>query len=243
MTTEHYDGFGLQVVSNDTRPTYDIDAILAAGQERGKMIPHGIHTLQMQLAELATVLDPRDEIRPMNQAALRYVDGKACFSFMGQDGVWSDPMGLTSHAYRQLGEKVLGPGGLKFIESQRTTNEQGEKLATINWMERLGNAGSRGLFRSMKFPGVESRVIRACLSGSDRGFTTNLDNIDVVRLLAETEDFARLPLLSYRVTPDAMRIRVLLDPNMAHMFDATGKPIDPDLVKDDGTRLPTLSSP
>ncbi|MCH2423663.1 MAG: hypothetical protein MK196_11215 [Acidimicrobiales bacterium] len=225
----------LQVLDRPSSPTFDLDALIQHTQKRGELIPQTIDTLHSTLGELNIQLDPTDEVRPFDQASLRYVDGKAAFSFRNEDGSWSTPMGLTSHAYRQLGTKVLGPGGLKFVEAQRTTDETGMKMATINWMERLSHAGSRGLFRSMQFPGQDFRTIRGVLSGSDRGFMTNLDNLDVVGLLADHPSFRELPLLSWRVTPDAMRIRGLLNPEDAAKFDDKGKPIDPDLVE---SRIP-----
>ena len=225
----------VQVLDRPSVPTYDIDALLETRQERGQLVPQTIDTLLTTLGELNTQLDPSDDVRPFDQASLRYVDGKAAFSFLKEDGSWSLPMGLTSHAYRQLATKVLGPGGLKFVEAQRQTDETGMKMATINWAERLSHAGQRGLFRSMQFPGQDFRTIRGVLSGSDRGFTTNLDNLDIVKLLAENESFRELPLLSWRVTPDAMRIRGLLNPEDAAKFDDNGRPTDPDLVR---SRIP-----
>ena len=225
----------VQVLDRTSSPTYDITALLESRQERGTLLPRTIDTLLTSLGDLNAQLAPSDEVRPFDQASLRYVDGKAAFAFRNEDGSWSLPQGLTSHAYRQLATKVLGAGGLKFIEAQRATDETGEKLATINWMERLSHAGSRGLFRSMQFPGQDFRTIRGVLSGSDRGFTTNLDNIDIVQLLASTPSFRELPLLSWRVTPDAMRIRGLLNPEDAAKFDSSGRPTDPDLVR---SRIP-----
>lgn len=225
----------VQVLDRPDTPTFDLDALIEHTQKRGQLVPQTIDTLLTSLGELNVQLDPTDEVRPFNQASLRYVDGKASFSFLNEDGSWSPPMGLTSHAYRQLATKVLGPGGLKFVEAQRTTDETGMKMATINWMERLAHAASRGLFRSMQFPGQDFRTIRGVLSGSDRGFTTNLDNIDIVQLLSEHAGFRELPLLSWRVTPDSMRIRGLLNPEDAAKFDDNGRPNDPDLVE---SRIP-----
>jgi hypothetical protein len=218
------------VIDRPDSPTFDIDALLERRQERGTLVPQSIETLQTSLGELMEQLDPQDEIRPLNQGSVRYVDGKAAWQFRNEDDSWSTACGFTHRAYRQLGTKVLGKGGLDFIERQRTSGETGAKMATINWMERLSHNTTRGLLRSMQLPGQQFRTIRGVLSGSDRGFTTNLDNLDVVNLLTETQAFAALPLISWRVTPDAMRIRGLLNPEDGKMFDEHGRPTDSKLV-------------
>jgi len=223
------------VIDRPESPTIDIDVLLNQRQERGTLQPLAIDQLHKSLGDLMEDLAPEDEVRPFNQGAVRYVKGKAAWSFRTTDGGWTTPMSMTKRAYRQLGSKVLGSGGLDFLERQRTTDETGEKMATINWMERISHAESRGLFRTMKFPGQAFRTIRGVLSGSKRGFTTNLDNLDIVELLAADPTFRELPLLSWRVTPDAMRIRGLLNPEDAAKFDKNGRPTDPELVR---SRIP-----
>ena len=215
------------VLDRPETPTVDIDALLESRQEPGRFVPKTIETLQQTLGELVDELDPQDETRPLNQGSIRYVDGKAAFSFRNEDGSWSTPMSMTKRAYRQAGTKILGAGGLQFVENQRKTDATGEKMATINWMERLQHAEKRGLFRSMQFPGERFRTIRGVLSGSSRGFMTNLDNLDVVGLLAGSAAFANLPLISWTVTPDSMRIRGLLDPSDGEGFDASGNLSNP----------------
>ena len=220
----------VQVLDRPDTPTIDIDALLETGQERGRFKPLEINTLQATLGELIDQLDPQDEVRPINQGAIRYADGKAAWCFRTQDGGWSTPTTLTHRAYRQLAAKVLGPHGLDFVERQRASGDTGMKMATVNWLERIGHTESRGLFRTMKFPGQRFRTIRGVLSGSSRGFTTNLDNIDVVNLLADSPEFRALPIIDWRVTPDTMRIRGLLNPEAGKHFDANGRATNSDLV-------------
>ena len=226
------------VLDRPTTPTIDLDALLATGQERGAFQPLSIDNLQKTLGELITELDPRDEVRPLNQASVRYINGKVAVSLRELDGAWGTPTTLTHRAYRQLGAKVLGPRGLDFIERQRQTDATGERMATINWLERLAHADKQGLFRTMQFPGEQFRTIRGVLSGSDRGFTTNLDHLDVVNLLADSPEFRALPVIDWKVTPDTMRIRFLLEPGDGALFNADGRLLNPTNSHDTSLKIP-----
>ena len=209
-------------------PTYNVETLMESRQERGEFIPRSIFTLQKGLGELYRELDPQDEIRPLDQGTMRYTDGKATWGFHEIDGTIPERVRFTDHAYRQLADKVLGSGGLKFIERQRTSGDTGMKMATVNWMERLSHADKACLFRSIQLPGHDFRTVRGVLSGS---FTTNLDHLDVVGLLAEHEEFSQLPIISWKVTADSMRIRGLLNPADSFRFDERGRPTDPELVR------------
>ena len=227
------------IEANETShlPTYNVEALMESRQERGKFVPQTIFTLQKNLGGLYRDLAPQDEIRPLSQGTMRYTDGKATWGFVEIDGTVGrideatgepERVRFTDHAYRQLAEKVLGSGGLKFIERQRTSGETGVKMATINWMERLTHADKACLFRTIQLPGHDFRTVRGVLSGS---FTTNLDHLDVVGLLAEHEEFSQLPIISWKVTADSMRIRGLLNPADSFLFDENGRPTDPELVR------------
>lgn len=218
----------IEVNEDSNLPTYNVEALLESRQEKGEFIPRSIFTLQKGLGELYRELEPRDEVRPLDQGSLRYENGKATWGFHEIDGSVPERVCFTDRAYRQLANKVLGKGGLKFIESQRATDETGEKMATINWMERLNHANKSCLFRTVRFPGHDFRTARGVLSG---GFTTNLDHIDVVGLLAGHEEFSQLPIISWKVTADTMRIRGLLNPSDSFHFDGRGRPTNPELVR------------
>ena len=228
-----------QVIDRPHTPTIDIQALLDSRQATpGEFQTKSIEVLQKTLGELVTELDPQDTVRPFDQCKVRYYGEKIGWSFRNEDASWTTPMTMTHRAFRQAGSKVLGQGGLDFAERTRQTGPSGSDLATINWMYHLGQSESRGLFRSMKFPGERYRTIRGVLSGSDRGFMTNLDNMDVVNLLAESASFRELPIIDWKITPDTMRIRFLLDPADSALFDANGRLLNPGNSHDTSLKIP-----
>ena len=218
----------IEVNNESTLPTHNVEALIESRQQKGEFIPKSIFTLLHKLEDLYHELDPRDEVRPLNQGVLRFSEGKALWGFREIDGSIPEWVTFTDNSYRQLADKVLGAGGLKFTERQRKMDATGEKMAMINWRQMLDHADKSCLFRTIQLADEQHRTARGVLSG---GFTTNLDHMDVVGVLAEHTEFSQLPLISWKVTADTMRVRGLLNPADARHFDESGRPIDPDLVR------------
>ena len=136
-------------------------------------------------------------------------------------------MSFTGTALSQIGYKVLGGGGAKFLDNQRTQGVHGTKLAEVNWNHALQRQAQPSLLRTIQLPGQTHRTVRAVLSGGGRGYTA-VDNMDIVEMLMDSPELRDLPLIEATVTPDKMRLRGLLNPEDAVLFDAaTGRVRNP----------------
>ena len=209
---------------NDTQAYIATRALLDERQERGTLLPSRMETLHKKVSDIHTALDPQDTDRPLNQSLLRYVNGQAALAFRRPEaGTWEDPQSFTGSALSQLGYKVLGGGGTKYMESLRHEGDTGRKLAEVNWAFSLQSQTKPSLLRTIQLPGVQGRTIRAVLSGGGTGYSV-IDNIDILNLFLESPEIAHLPVIEANITPDSMRLRLLLNPEDAAMFDPiTGK--------------------
>ena len=198
-------------------------ALLDERQERGTLLPSRVETLHKTVVDIHTALDPQDTDRPLSQSFFRYVDGKAALAFRRPDGSWENPESFTTNALSQMGYKVLGGGGAKFLDNQRKQGEHGEKLAVVNWNHALQRQAKPSLLRTVQLPGQSHRTIRAVLSGGGKGYSV-VDNLDILDMFMDTPELRELPIIESHITPDLMRLRFLLNPEDAVLFDPiTGK--------------------
>ena len=207
---------------NDTHAAIVTRALLDERQERGTLRPTRVETLHKTVIDIHEALDPQDVDRPLNQGFMRYVNGKAAFAFRRPDGSWENPMGFTRNALGQMGYRVLGAGGAKFLDNQRKRGTHGTKLAEVNWNHALQQEAKPALVRTVQLPGQKHRTARAVLSGGGRGYSV-IDNVDVLEMFMEAPELRELPIIEAHITPDIMRIRGLLNPEDAILFDENGK--------------------
>jgi len=213
--------------------------LLDQGQERGTFNALDLGNLHKTIAGIHRDLDPIDIDRPLGQGVFRYVDGKtAGYSFRDPEGHLETPMNFTRTGLGQMARRVLGAGGAKYIDNLKSTSETGRKLAEVNWNFGLQGETSPALLRTVKLPGQTFRTIRASLSGGGRGYA-KIDNIDIVTMLLDSPEFRDLPVIDAKVGLDSMRLRMLLDPNDAALFDpSTGRLMNPTGSHDTRLRIP-----
>lgn len=228
-----------QTIDITETPAYlQTRALLDERQEPGTLKPGTVQRLQATVQSIHDSLDPRDIDRPLQEGFFRYQGGKAAFALRRPEGGFYNPLSFTSRGLSQFGYKVLGGGGTKFLERQRQQGEHGTKLAEVNWNHALGLQEAPSLLRTVQFPGQTHRTIRASLSGGGRGYSV-IDNIDIVNLLAEAPELRDLPVIESHITHDSMRLRLLLNPEDAALFDpVTGKVRNPTGSHDTTLNLP-----
>lgn len=210
---------------NSTPAALTVQRLLDQGSRPSEPELLSFRDVASQVSNLRDLLDPRDIERPLSQGAARYdvSTGKLGFTFRGVGGedVWESPMSFTRNGYRQMGHRVLGSGGAtKFIGRQAERGDTGRSMAEINWaVELAAQGGEVTRLRTIQLPGEPVRSIRAALSQSYGCF----DNADVLDALLQADGIDDLHVISAKVDEDAMRIRFLLDPSFAHLFDAGDK--------------------
>lgn len=220
-----------------TQAFLDTQALLDERQDRGTLIPGDFADLHRRVSDIHTALDASDIDRPLDEASLRYLDGRAALRFRRPDGAWDSPLSFTGAALSQMGLRVLGSGGLKYLERKRQRGVTGAKLAEICWADDMVHQAKPSLLRTVQLPDQPYRTIRGVLSGGGRGYQT-FDGVDLVDTLASLPEFAGLPVIESRVTLDHTRIRFLLDPADAALFDSsTGKLRNPTNSHDTGLNL------
>ena len=221
----------------DTEAFITARALLDERQEPGTLIPGDFAQLHTRVADLHKSLDVHDIDRPLNESAVRYVNGKAAISFRAGDGHWTTPMSFTRNGIGQLGYRVLGGGGLKYLDRLRSRGLTGQQIAEINWQHDLQYQTRPSLLRTVQLPGQDFRTVRSVLSGGGNGYQV-FDGVHLLEVLAGVPEFANLPVIDSTVTIDHTRVRFLLNPEDAALFDpATGKLRNPTNSHDTGLNL------
>ena len=175
-------------------------------------------TIREQTSALRKLLDPQEIERPLSHSLLAYQGSKATLRMLNAAaGGYDDPMTLTRTALSQLAQRVLPGRGLAFVDGLRRIGASGQQLSEINWNLFLQQQSRHpALLRTVKLPGQPVRSVRAVLSQK----YAIVDNLDVLDALLDNEEAARLPVISVKITEDAMRVRLALDPNLMNASDA-----------------------
>jgi hypothetical protein len=211
----------VQVIERNTTDAYiAVDELFNRRQERGTLLPFRVETLHQTVKEIHEALDPQDIDRPLKEGFFRYANGLASYALRNADGSWAPPHSFTRSALSQMGYRVLGGGGTKYLDGLRQDGEHGRKLAEVNWNYSLQGEDKPALLRTVQLPGQRHRTIRAVLSGGGRGYSV-VDNIDLLEMFLAAPELRDLPVIEAKVTADLMRIRFLLNPADAALFDPT----------------------
>lgn len=185
----------------------------------GEMNIIGVEDVQDRINTLHEALTPQDIERPLNESRLVYdADGRALLSFRNPDGSWGSPMTFTRSGFSQIGSRVLGAGGPKFVSRQAARGGSYRQLAEMNWALEMALQQDVSLVRTVQFPGQDYRTVRATLSQSYGCF----DNLDVLDTLLEYDDIHELAVVNVRVDENAMRIRFCLDHDQLKYFNGNG---------------------
>jgi len=186
-------------------------ALLDFGVDSAGWNPGNLTQVRESASALRTLLDPQEIERPLGHGLLAYDHGKATFRVMDPTtGAFGEPMTMTRTALRQMASRVLPGRGLSFVEALRKMDDAGRKLAEINWTKFLQKQTDAALVRTIKLPGEPLRSVRAVLSQR----YAIVDNLDVLDALMNNPDAAQLPVISVKITDDAMRVRLALDPSL-----------------------------
>lgn len=193
-----------------------LDTGLLAGEPADVWNPGDVSTIQTETHRLRALLDPVEIERPYDQALFRSVGGKGTLSLInpaeaGSSPSFGAPMTMTRTARRQLAGQVLPGHGLTFMNGLRATGDTGGKLADISWNHMLQSCGAKTpMLRTVRFPDQPVRTIRAVLSQR----YAIVDNVDVLDAVMDCADARGLPVISCKITEDALRIRLCLDPTL-----------------------------
>lgn len=217
---------------NDTPTALTVRSLLDEGSRPGEPELLSFQGIAQQVHSLRDLLDPQDIERPMSQGAARFdrESGKLGFMFRGVEaGTWESPMSFTSNGLRQFGHRLLGSGGAtKFVMRQAARGPTGISMAEMNLaVELAAQGGEVTRLRTIQLPGEPVRSIRAALSQSYGCF----DNVDVLDALLQAEGIDELHVVSANIDEDAMRIRFLLNPEDARLWDG-------DRIREEGLNTP-----
>jgi len=199
----------VQVIDPSETETYaTVKALLDDSTPRDVWEPLHLEAVRDHVNNLNSIVQPTDLERPLDQAFFRYdSDGFGTLSFADISGGMREGMRMTKWALTQLAQKVLPGNGLKFMEGLRRLGETGRSMSEINWAIFLREQIKPSKVRTLFLP-HHGHTIRAVVS---QQYATT-DNIDVLNALLESPIARELPVLSIKVTEDALRIRLGLDP-------------------------------
>ena len=113
---------------------------------------------------------------------------------------------LTSAGASDLAGEVLPSRFFAGLKELAQTDEQGAKLATMTWAKFAQKATTPKMVRTVKMQvnGQTHRAIRSCHSPTYAPYS-HLQFVE--DMLDNAGEFAKLPVLDFRVTDSAMRLR------------------------------------
>jgi hypothetical protein len=182
--------------------------IVRKGSMPGEYHAESLEGVRDYLKRLVTAQQPEDYNRTLNQLHVSFNGDRLTGQFITPNGVSDEVLLFSSHGASQVAREVLPGGFYKGLKQLAELDESGRKLATMAWFKFAEQQSVK--VRSLrtvrlKLPdGNISRMIRSCHS-QDYAPYSNL--MFVQDLLDNGGDFAKLPVMDFRVTDSGMRLR------------------------------------
>ena len=168
--------------------------------------PIHLEEVRDYLVRLTQAQNPQDHDRSMDQLHVAFDEGCMIGRFLQHDGVSKEKMRVSDTGASQLARDVLPSRFFAGLRQLAQLNPHGGKLATLVWAKFSQTQEKVRMVRTvrMKLDGEAVRVIRSCHS---QGYAP-YSNLEFVQaLLDHSEHFAEMPVLDWRVTDSAMRLR------------------------------------
>lgn len=185
--------------------------IVRKGSLPGNYQAEHLEGVRDYLRRLSVAQQAEDYNRSLDQLHVSFVGGKLTGRFVTPKGVSDEVLLFSSNGASQVAREVL-PGsffnGLKHLAS---IDEQGEKLATLNWAKFAAQHNTVRNIRTIRLKVDDGegntkihRMIRSCHS-QDYAPYSNLQFVQ--DLLDNGGEFAQLPVLDFRVSDTGLRLR------------------------------------
>jgi hypothetical protein len=182
--------------------------LVRKGSMPGEYQAESLEGVRDYLRRLSSAQLPEDYNRTLNQLHVSFNGDRLTGRFLTPDGVSDEILLFSSHGASQVAREVLPGGFYKGLKQLAELDEAGRKIATMSWFKfaEVQTTKVRSLRTvRLKLPdGSVKRMIRSCHS-QDYAPYSNL--MFVQDLLDNGGDFAKLPVMDFRVTDSGMRLR------------------------------------
>jgi hypothetical protein len=180
--------------------------LVKRGSKPGVLATFHLEETRDYLRNLAQLQAAEDHDRTLDQLHVSFVGGNMWAKFLNRTGISGEEMLLTDTGASHLASEVLPSRFFAGLKELALTDEQGAKLATMAWAKFAQKANTPRMVRTIKMQvnGQTHRAIRSCHSSTYAPYS-NLQFVE--DLLSNAGEFAQLPVLDWRVTDGAMRLR------------------------------------
>ena len=183
--------------------------LVRKGAKPGQLTTLHLEEVRDYLRLLADKQEPLDIERSLDQLHVGFINGHMAGQLLTPNGVDPEKYVFSTNGASQMAKEVLPNGFFKGLREQAQFNEQGAKLATVNWAFFAAQYAKPRLVRTVKTrcaDGEVRRMIRSCHS-QGYGVYGNLQFVQDI--LDNAGEFRDLPVADFRVTDSVMRLRFL----------------------------------
>lgn len=189
--------------------------LVSKGSKRGHLSTLHLEDVRDYLAKLAEKQEPIDIERSLDQLHVSFADGYMTGQLMSPKGLDPEKYVFSTNGAAQTAKEVLPSGFFKGLKQQAQFNEQGAKLATINWAFFANQYDNPRLLRTLRTRCADGEVRRMIRSCHSQGYGV-YGNLQFVQdMLDNAGEFRDLPVVDFRVTDSVMRLRFVEgEPNL-----------------------------
>jgi hypothetical protein len=190
--------------------TIDDRILHKKGVKRGVATVSHLEEVRDYLRKLATLQDPVDYHRSLDQLHVSFSEGRMYGEFINPEGL-SEKLLFSSNGASQTAKEVLPPHFFSGLKTLAHMNEAGEKLATLNWYQFRGDKSKPRQLRSILMKDVDGKVRRMIRSCHSQDYSTYSNLQFVEDLLSVGTEVATMPVLDVTVSDSVMRLRFTSD--------------------------------
>lgn len=186
--------------------------LVTKGSRRNQLATMHLEEVRDYLTKLVAKQDPMDHERTLNQLHVAFHEGQLTGEFLTPAGRSGEVMLFSDTGADQVAGEVLPARFFAGLRQLASMDAGGEKLATMAWAKFAAQEKTdirRIRTVNMQVGGKTRRVIRSCHSQSYAPYS-NLEFVE--DLLNNAGALRELPVLDWRVTDGAMRLRFAGEP-------------------------------
>lgn len=183
--------------------------LVSKGSKAGQLSTLHLEDVRDYLAKLQGLQDPVDIERSLDQMHVGFADGHMMGQLMTPQGLDPAQYVFSTNGAAQTAKEVLPSGFFKGLKEQAQYNEQGAKLATINWSFFANQRDTPRLLRTVRTrcaDGQIRRMVRSCHS-QGYGVYGNLQFVEDI--LNHAKEYKDLQVVDFRVSDSSMRLRMV----------------------------------
>lgn len=187
--------------------TIDNRTLARKGSLPGQLQALHLEEVRDYLRMLARNQQPEDIERSLDQLHVSFANGHMEAHLLSPNGLDPEAYVVSTVGASQLAREVLPSGFYRGLRQQAQFNEQGAKLATINWAFFANQHETPRLLRTVRTRCADKKVRRMIRSCHSQGYGTYSNLQFVEDILDNAGDFRDLAVVDFRVTDNAMRLR------------------------------------